>query len=256
MTKFTPVEKHGNFYIKRDDLFSVYGATGAKARNVINIIKSKQKEGVKHFVTAGSRQSAQCRIVSTICNTLGLRCTVFMPRGADTKTIKAIRTHEKTKLIRVNAGYNNVLASNAKRFCGLHFDTFYIPFGMEFMDAVLTTAEQVKNIPMDVTTIIVPVGSGINFCGIAHGIEKLNRKIHLVGITVGKDPKNILEKYLPPFFNSYTLIKSQVDYGTEVDYTVCGIELDKIYEAKCGSVISNYIKNAVPFCFWIVGKNT
>lgn len=58
MPDLTPIEEHGGFLVKRDDLFRVAGVRGGKVRSCWHLA-----QGAEGLVTAGSRSSPQVNIV-------------------------------------------------------------------------------------------------------------------------------------------------------------------------------------------------
>lgn len=140
----TPVIKLGKYYVKRDDLFEVYGVKGGKARSCYQLILDGINKGFTTFITAGSRHSPQCELVSTICENLNVNCILFMPKGKETSVITNINKNTHSQIIRCNAGYNNVLISSAIKYSQEHENCYYIPFGMEFKENIDVTKQQVK----------------------------------------------------------------------------------------------------------------
>ena len=123
----TPVEyyeKEG-IWLKRDDKFSVYGVHGGKARSAYQVIMKLIEDGYKTIVTAGSRQSPQCEIVSYICKELGVECKVFMPFGGNTSVIDHIEALGNTEIIRVRPGYNNIIVARAREYSETRVCTFW-----------------------------------------------------------------------------------------------------------------------------------
>ena len=256
----TPVEKHNDIWVKRDDLFTVGNVRGGKVRSCYQLMLKAISEGYKDFVSLGSNMSPQCEIISELCELLNVHCYLFMPhRKKESDIMQRIKNNKHTTVNEITKGvYTNVLESRAKKFANEN-NYYYIPFGMEFEENVLTTMEQVKNIPQGVKRIVVPVGSGMSFCSIARGLIKYNRTdIKLVGIRVGKDPEHNIRKYsnifkIVPFKKDkclidYEIIKSKYDYDTEVEATIDNIVLDPIYEAKCAEYLQ------AGDLLWIVGK--
>lgn len=254
----TPVQKVENYYVKRDDLFEIYGVKGGKARSCYQLILDGISKGYKTFVTAGSRKSPQCELVSTICENLNVKCILFMPTGEETSVIKNINKNKNSTIIRTPCGYNNVIISRAKKYAEQNSYTYYIPFGMEFRQNIDITKHQVKNIPPEVKRVVVPVGSGMSFCSIAIGlIENKRTDIEMVGVRVGKDPKKIIDKYLG-FYLQYLkkkglcfnikMLQSKYKYDNEVSAKIGDIVLDPIYEAKCKEFLQD------GDLLWCVGK--
>lgn len=255
----TPVEKVNGIYLKRDDQFEIYNVRGGKARSAYMLIRNGIEKGYKKFVTAGSRFSPQCEIVSYLCQGLGLKNYLFMPKGKETSVIEHINQNNLSTIFRTNAGYNNVICSYAKKYAEEN-NCFYIPFGMECQENIEITKHQVQNIPKEVKRIVMPVGSGMSFISVLSGLYyyKMYDK-EIVGVSVGKDVTKNLKKYLPceyfgELFNNvqkikYTIIKSELDYEEFAPvYNIGNVELDRVYEAKC----LPYIKTGD--LLWIVGK--
>lgn len=248
--ELTPVqykEKEG-IWLKRDDLFEVCGVRGGKSRSAYQVIQQLLEQGYKTIVTAGSRQSPQCEIVSFICESLGVDCKLFMPFGGDTSVITNIKQNKHTEIIRIRPGYNNIIIARAREYaqdrnCG------YVPFGMECPENVKVTSHQVLNLPKECKRIVVPVGSGMSFSSVVTGMIEHKIDKPILGVRVGKDPMKILQEYAFGLdFLNYEIIQSPVDYHDSVEAYVEDVQLDPIYEAKCREFLRE------GDCLWIVGK--
>lgn len=251
----TPVEYFNNerLWLKRDDKFTVYGVKGGKSRAAYQIIGQLLNRGYKTIVTAGSRQSPQCEIVSYICERMQVYCVVFMPNGEDTSVIENISQNQYTLIKRVSPGYNNVIVARAREYaeaCGYG----YVPFGMECEENVEVTSKQVANLPFEelrynLGRLVIPVGSGMSFSSVITGLSNIGvYDIPILGVRVGKDPSKILRTYAPELemFN-YEIVDSDVSYHTPVEAYVGDVNLDPIYEAKCRKYLKPYD------CLWVVG---
>lgn len=250
----TPVEEINGYYFKRDDKFEIHGVKGGKARSAYQLILDGVNKGFADYVTAGSRMSPQCEIVSHLCEQMGLNAHLFMPSGKETSVLRNIANNKSSIVHKCKVGYNSVICSHAEKFAKEN-NFFYIPFGMECEANVEITKHQVQNIPQGIKRIVMPCGSGMSMISVIKGLEYYGRtEIPVVGIQVGKDPTYNLNKFLGYKDNlfgghNYAIIKSPLDYHQAPDVTTfCGIELDPIYEAKC-----------IPFLqkgdlLWIVGK--
>lgn len=251
ITELTPVQyvESEGIWLKRDDLFEACGVRGGKSRSAYQVITGLLERGHKTIVTAGSRQSPQCEIVSFICEKLGVDCKLFMPFGGDTSVITNIKNNAHTEIIRVKPGYNNIIVARAREYaenrgCG------YVPFGMECLENVEVTSRQVKNLPVsEIKRVVVPVGSGMSFSSIVSGFTEFGINIPLLGVRVGKDPSRILETYAEGLqFLDYDIVTSRVDYHDSVEAYVGDVQLDPIYEAKC----KEYLQRGD--LLWIVGR--
>jgi len=227
----SPVQVTGDFFVKRDDLFEVAGVRGGKVRSCFALAERAKSMGVEGLTTAGSRSSPQVNIVANIAKHLGLACTAHLPQGKlNTEIILA--QEAGAHIIQHKAGYNSVIVARSReyatvnRFCD-------IPFGMECWEAIRQTKQQVANIPAGVKRIVMPVGSGMSFCGVLHGLKETGRDIPVLGIAVGADPTKRINRFAPIFSYNYKIIPAGVPYDTYVDASIGGVVLDPVYEAKC-----------------------
>lgn len=172
-----------------------------------------------------------------------------MPKGKDTSVILNINKNSLSQIHRTEVGYNNVICKWASDYA-IENNYCYIPFGMECEENIEVTKRQVLNIPEHIKRIVVPVGSGMNFISIVNGLEEYGMTDKTVlGVSVSKDVTKTINKYLNAPNINYEIVKSESDYHKEAEeYTIEGVELDRIYEAKC----LPYIEPGD--CLWIVGK--
>ena len=241
--KLTPIEKYNNIFVKRDDLYTIAGVCGGKARTCYAIAKH-----AKGIITAGSRVSPQVLLASAIAKHLGIPCRVHVPSGNFTPELTATKANGAI-IIQHKPGYNSVIIKRAKDDAIANPEYTYIPFGMECWEAIEQTKYQVQNIPKGVKRIVVPVGSAMTLAGILNGLVEYKMNIPVVGIVVGADPVKRLDHYAPIFWRKKcTLINSEDNYHlSRNNVYLDNILLDPIYEAKC----LPYIKPGD--LFWIVG---
>lgn len=227
----TPIETHGGYLIKRDDLFQVGGSRGGKVRTCLALMAQPDVAGV---VTAGSRHSPQVNIVATIAERLGLPCRVHVPSG-DTTPELAAAAAAGADVVQHSPGYNNVIIKRARDDADA-LGWLNIPFGMECAEAVTQTARQARNLA-DVapTRIVVPVGSGMSLAGILTGLAATGNTTPVLGVIVGADPTERLDDYAPNGWrNMATLVESTYDYADHHPAPYLGdLDLDPVYEAKC-----------------------
>lgn len=228
----TPVQRYGEYWFKRDDLFNVAGVYGGKARTCFSLAQNA-KIGL---TTAGSRSSPQVNIVANIAKHLGLTCVAHTPTGTLNEELLMAQS-AGAQIIQHKAGYNSVIVARSREYAK---ETGFtdIPFGMECLTAVLMTGIQVHNvIDLPIKRIVVPVGSGMSFCGILHGLFKTGANIPVLGVVVGADPSKRIERHKPLFYTNYTLVNAGVPYSQYEHGVIPGTEckeiLDPVYEAKC-----------------------
>lgn len=246
LTEATPIEKHGDIWVKRDDMFEINGVRGGKVRACWQLAK-----GAKGLVCASSRFSPQASIVARVAEKLGVPCRVHMPTGEDTPSLVDAKAHA-AKIIRQSPGYKSVICARAREDAATRKGWALIPWGMESEEQVQGTADQVQKIPSGVKRIVVPVAFAISLAGVLHGVERFymgKPMPKIIGVCVSSDPSGRLDKWAPKSWREMVrLEQSDLSYHQVPDVQEYdGIRLDPVYEAKC----LPYIKSGD--LFWIIG---
>lgn len=269
----TPLEMHGGILVKRDDLFTVAGVNGGKARTCDYLVRRAKLRGIEGVVTAGARTSPQANIVAAIAKSYGLHCRIHMPSG-ELGLQAVLAQNNGAEIIQHKPGYNSVIIKRARDDARM-LGWAEIPFGMECTAAIEQTKQEFyETYPAImqlaalrkyvVNRIIMVIGSGMSFCGVLTALDeqKLDATTFnssareyvyphpIIGIYVGADPMQRLMEYGPFGWQQYaTLRKSPLPYQRSYPNPQLGdLELDPYYEAKC-----------LPFIeegdlFWVVGK--
>src|SRR5262245_12825514 len=223
----TPIEAHGKFWLKRDDLYEFAGVRGGKVRTCRALA-----DGAPGLITAGSRASPQVNIVAHVARALGVPCRVHVPGGALAPEVVAARECG-AEVVQHSPGYTSVIIARGRedaKACGWR----EIPFGMECGEAVQQTAAQVGDWPDGVRRVVVPVGSGMTLAGVLAGLDRAGRDTPVVGVVVGGDPTKRLDRFAPAWRGRCTLVRSPLDYHAPAPVDRLGdVVLDPIYEAKC-----------------------
>jgi 1-aminocyclopropane-1-carboxylate deaminase/D-cysteine desulfhydrase-like pyridoxal-dependent ACC family enzyme len=225
----------------RNDLVQVGKANGCKAIVANNIIIHTNPKGI---VSCGSRTSLQVKTLSLLCEEKSIPFTAFIPSG-ETDLLSLQGTY--TTIKQISPGYNTVIIKRAKDYAKEN-DFYFIPMGMAMPETISIVGGLFGNVDLtEVKRIIVPVGTGINYCAIATYLQKMKMSIPLIGIQVGLDPKKYLDSFLP-FGYTPTIIKSEYPYSYSVkDASIQGVQLNPIYEAKC----IPYLENGD--LLWVIG---
>lgn len=227
----TPIERHGDVYLKRDDLWCIAGVPGGKVRTCWALA-----QGAGGLVTAGSRASPQVNIVAHVAQRLGIPCRAHTPSGDLSAEVQAAEL-AGAEIVQHDAGRNTVIVARAREDAEERGWT-EIPFGMECEEAINQTRRQVQELPADVGRIVVPVGSGMSLAGVLWGMvdQEIDRPV--IGVVVGADPVKRLDKYGPPDWRDRVeLVPAGADYHDDVDATIGGVRLDPHYEAKCAEFL-------------------
>ena len=249
--KLTPVEEHGGHLVKRDDLYSAFGAMGGKARSCQYLCETALEEGLTGLVTAGSKKSPQIQIVSFIAKHYGVPFHAHCPQGELGQELE-VAIKNGAEIFQHKAGYNNVIVKRARDDAEA-MGYAEIPFGMECWEAVYQTAIQVKSLVEPYkqgkfSRIIMPIGSGMSLSGVMWGMLYWGIDVPVVGVQVGGKYEKRLEKYAPSSGIDLTTVKSSYDYHKYYENNeIGGLKLDPIYEAKCMDFIEG------GDLLWVVG---
>ncbi|WP_304393299.1 pyridoxal-phosphate dependent enzyme [uncultured Clostridium sp.] len=249
----TEVQKVGNLYFKRDDLFEYGGMKGAKVRAAKILCEKAKAEGYTTVTSLGAKSSPQINILASVCRELGLNA-VGHTTNAELQYDMLQAISKGADVIQHPYGYTNVLVKRAREYA-VNNNAYYLPFGMDDIESVYATTQEVESIlPYinDIKRVVIVVGSGINLAGLVKGFIKHKIHVPILGIEVGSVAyKKILEKYIgDKVWQKYcTIEKALQPYNSYAEYTnINGIDVDSTYEGKC-----------LPFLkkgdlFWIIGK--
>lgn len=225
----TPYERHGAYWVKRDDLFTYAGHHGGKVRTCLALATGGPTPGL---VTAGAKDSPQVAIVAAVARTLGLPCRVHVPACKGSPEIDSAAA-DGAEVIWHAPGRNTVIVARSRADAAAR-GWRLIPFGMECAEAVTQTAAQVPGLPEGVSRIVIPVGSGMSMAGVIDGLAAIGRPdVRVAGVVTGANPRRRLDTYAPMWRFAGELIPSGYGYGEHVPGRIGGITLDPVYEAKC-----------------------
>ena len=246
--ELTPVERHGNFWVKRDDCFVYNGTNGNKVRSTLKIAL---KENAVGLVGVGSRHSPQITRVARVAQALGIPCRVHVPKGKDTPEIVDCR-ESGAEVIRHPAGYNSVIKKRAADDAEKSGWTL-VPFAGESKITIACVQAQFSNVAKmlsKVNRIVVPVGSGMTLAGVLQALKKAgDTETPVLGVRVGGNPEPFLDRWAPAGWRDRVqIVKSKLKYSQHAPLVQLeSVTLDPVYEAKC-----------IPFLqlndlLWVVG---
>jgi len=227
----TPVERHGEYLVKRDDAWNRDGASGAKSR-VMFRIASAADAGI---ITVGVRRSPQIERAALTAQAIGIPCRVHVPDGKDTPEIETCRA-AGAEVIKHSNGRLTVLRARFRDDVARHPGWVAVPFGMGIDAYAEDVAAQVANIPDGVIRIVVPCGSGMTAAGILRGLDAQGRDdVRVVGVVLGHDPAEYLDTFAGKGWRDRVdLVKSEQDFEDDASVATLGsLNLDPMYEAKC-----------------------
>jgi len=136
---------------------------------------------------------------------------------------------------------------------------FQIKFGMNGRQVMKTIAQQVKNVPDHVTTVVGIAGSGLSMLGVAMGCKLYNKKIktiYPVALSgyVYKNKKMWYDR-LPKraqFDGDFKVVQSEYPYQHKLKLDE-SLPLDQTYEAKAWDWMVKNIEPSEKVLFWDVG---
>lgn len=222
----TPVEEHGGISVKREDAWSFGGASGAKARALI-----EAAAGCAGIVSAGSRISPQLERAALAARALGISARLHTGHGAETRET-ALAAAAGATVLRHNPARLSVIKArhraDAERLGPQGWAV--VGYGMDHPAYLRQVAEQAATLPDRFRRIVVPVGSGMTLAGVLHG---LTVNMPVLGVRVGGDPTPYLNRHAPGWVSRVTLAKSPHAYEDRAPNHLGDLALDPHYEAKC-----------------------
>jgi 1-aminocyclopropane-1-carboxylate deaminase/D-cysteine desulfhydrase-like pyridoxal-dependent ACC family enzyme len=200
LNDLTPVEKRGGIYYKREDYFAPLGyggINGAKLRQCIWLIGRARARGAKILISGASVKSPQLPMGTAVALHYGMsaRLVIGSPRMEtalrhDNVAIAA-RLGAQFELAKI--AYNPALQRMVNDIAARTPDSFVLEYGITVTrpDAAVEEfhrlgAEQARNIPDEVETLVIPAGSCNSCVSVLYGIVKYPpknlKRIILIGI--------------------------------------------------------------------------
>jgi 1-aminocyclopropane-1-carboxylate deaminase/D-cysteine desulfhydrase-like pyridoxal-dependent ACC family enzyme len=202
--QLTPIEARGNLLYKREDYFAPLGyggINGAKLRQLIWLVDNYHKAGGRAgLITGASILSPQLSMAALVAKHYNLPSVMVLggtkPETALLKENVAIAHAAGAEFQFTPVGYNPSIQNSVKN---LHENIYH---GYYRLNYGITTpadcqpediegfhrvgAEQVRNIPDHVHTIVAPMGSANSCTSLLYGIAKYRpkglKRILLIGI--------------------------------------------------------------------------
>lgn len=282
MSDLTPVELHAGYWIKREDLHrSPTGVNGAKYRAAQHLAERAALLGSHTIVSAASVLSPQSAISATVATEYGLKCLIIVGGTDPVKALKhqsiEIASKLGAKITAIKVGYNPALQSAALRVAeapGL----WRMPYGITtpadaslraVEDFVRVGAPQTANLPDEVRTLVLPLGSGNTACGVLYGLHDARPDDLRRVVTLGIGPARVdwvrdrllaLGRDIVPAGVEHEHIQLSpvwATYGDRMPYQHDGIVMHPTYEGKCWRYLQAtrhlWWKPDDRAAFWVVG---
>jgi hypothetical protein len=234
LTDYTPVEKIGDIWYKREDKFAPLGyhsINGSKLRQCIWLVNGWIKDkGIKGVISGSVIGSPQHPFISSICKHYSIGCLI-VTGSKDYKKHKNMQLAEQAgaKFAVTNIGYAKALQSKCFQY------QQKIP-GHEVLETNITLDDrlnpphriegfhhigsiQTENLPDHIENIIIPCGSCNSVTSILYGIARKKpaslKNIILMGIG-NNGSKNL--KYIPHRLEIISRVIGQ-DLNAAFNYT-------------------------------------
>jgi 1-aminocyclopropane-1-carboxylate deaminase/D-cysteine desulfhydrase-like pyridoxal-dependent ACC family enzyme len=258
----TPWERRNGRWYKREDLHrNGYGVNGAKYRACRWMIENAKRAGYDHIVSAQSVLSPQSSICATLAEEYGMACTLVYGATRPSSAVK----HPNVR-IAMEAGammdtsrtvaYNGVIQPYAAQLAEV-LGAWQLPYAISMPDDASTEelqgfmevgGAQVKNLPEEIRTLVIPFGSGNTTAGVLYGLWKYMRGQETIGLNrvvlvgVGPDRTDWLRERLSkvgvnidtelPEIDVMPLHGWFAEYGDKMKETVDDIVMHPTYEGK------------------------
>lgn len=252
--KHTPIERYDGIWVKREDTYRhPSGAMGSKGRIADAVLRRAKSEGYQTVVLGVARNSSIPAVIARVAAYLGLDCVIHTAASSVAAPDLQLARDAGAAVLEHRPGYQSVINARARadveRLRG-----FLIPLGLECPEGVVEIAAEVRSttFPAGVKRLVMPVGSGMMLAGVLTGLMDHPDKpdFPVLGITVGQDPVERLDRFAPKGWRKRVTLKSAgVPFSRYNELpNQLGIPLDPVYENKC-----------VGFCepqdlFWVVAR--
>lgn len=284
--ELTPVELRNGIHYKREDLHrnEQYGVNGAKFRACRHLMGRAVEAGATAVVSASSVLSPQAAMAGVLAEEFGLDCTLVLgaskPETAPKHVSVKIAMDAGAQLnLESKVAYNPVIQKAGARLSE-ELGAWQLPYGIttpanapaKEVEAFLAVGgNQVRNLPEEIETLIVPFGSGNTAAGVLYGLWNYEmpdslKRVVLVGVGPDRLPwvRSRLDYVgIPMDQFSFDVVHMPLhgwfaDYGDKMPETSDGIIMHPTYEGK----VIRFLNGAKPewwtardgkTCFWIVG---
>lgn len=278
--ELTPVENHQGIWFKRDDLFLPLGPGGlggSKCRQLIWYM-NRYREGKTHVLSGASIQSPQL-LMSTIVGKhfeLPSRLVVYSkPHTLLKHASPRISAGFGASFEYVNGPYNPIIQRKVAELT--RDDSLVVHYGITVDHKVYDTetvrkfhevgANQTRNIPDEVETVIFPAGSCNSICSFLLGLSRDPKNVKTVfAMQIGPDKRDWLTarlRYigvdvdnLPFRIKWFSLHDSKfAAYSDHMPASFDGIDFHPVYEGKMIRWLKEkgWIQPDNKTLFWIVG---
>ncbi len=237
----TPVEKRGDYWFKRDDLFQPFPEplNGSKVRQCLSLLTENRdkirKECGGTVATVSSVNSPQGYLIARCASSLGFKTVIGIGNADPERVVETYPPFQRAveelgaKVLKLaGIGFNSILHN---RLVKMSEERHWFPIIFGIGGGGSCNADQVQNLPDDLDNLVIPCGSGITTRSLLTGIAKHKkrenrpRKIWIVQIAG-------IHRDLPFVVPHQLVLDNTYPYHKKVRVEYEGLELDSVYEAK------------------------
>lgn len=224
----TPWENRAGIWFKREDYFAPLGyggPNGSKMRQLIHYM-SRRRAGKTHVLTGASIQSPQLSMSAIVGAHYGLRSRQVVYSKPET-----VLKHENPSIAAgfgavfeyANGPYNPILQRKVADLS--QSDSLVVEYGItvnhlnnpaeEVQKFHEVGANQVRNLPDEVETLIVPAGSCNSLCSILLGLSRDSKNLNRLRILgIGPDKRPWVRERMSLMGVNLDALPFQVEYNS------------------------------------------
>jgi hypothetical protein len=277
----SPVELRDGRYYKREDLCTLpAGVNGAKLRACDHLIRQGAAQGRTRVVSAASVLSPQNAMAAVLAARYSMSCLIVLggthPTTAFRHRSPALAREHGADFEFIKVGYNPALQRRALDITRADRQSYWLQYGIttapgasprELRAFHQIAADQTRNLPDSITTLVVPFGSGNTAAGVLMGLNQHRprdlERIVLVGI--GPDRRAWLRDRfermgvsVPRYRHLDLHGTGYAQYSDHMPGQADGITLHPTYEGKVVRYLDEkapdwWVRRDETTCLWIVG---
>ena len=247
----TPVEKAGNIWLKREDLFNFQGFFGAKVRAAVALLEKAKALSYQGVVCYASRGSPQLALVSTAAKSFGMASHGFCAKASTLSEPLRLAKSWGMVLHEIPYGYPSVVKHHAAAFADKRGFSL-LPFGLcseEAFGLAEAQAHALLSAGVGWKRLVIVAGSGTNLIGVLRAMAAKGCVRPVLAVLIGQDCRKTVTSQAPLGGLNVQFVLSPLKYPQTSYYTgVNGVPLDLRYDAK-----------AVPYLqpgdlLWVIGR--
>lgn len=226
---------NNNLNVFRDDLYPTLGG-GNKGRKINYIAEDILKQKCNAVVTTGGMQSNHCRALAIKAAQMGWACTLVLHGNEDAFCKEngnslLMRMSGATIVIVTPDQIRNAMDDAMEGYRNEGFKPYYVYGGGHTMEGGLAYIEAIEEMKIECDQldwqpdyIFLASGTGSTQAGMLAGLDKLNLKTKVIGISVGRErqrAEEVVSEFYQELCAHYNIKKTDRSVTVLDDY-LCG----------------------------------